>query len=306
MSYPTTSKSGIGCQREVNELVLNWHVTKNCNYQCQFCYAKWVKSENELVRSFGQSTMLLEKMFDFFRPDNLNNPLQKHMKWRTVRLNFAGGEPLLYLNKLLPLICTARKIGFNISLITNGSFMTSDVANNIAPHLSMLALSLDSMNKKTNQKIGRCDRHGKSISLNSLLQAMHDARQINPAMKIKVNTVVNALNSREDLSCMIYGLQPKKWKVLKMLPIITNDLSINDDEFEGFVSRHAQFQQIICVEDNSDMSDSYIMINPQGCFFQNEYMMPGYKYSPPIMDVGASKAFDATSLSPMKFCDRYK
>lgn len=67
------------------------------------------------------------------------------------------------------------------------------------------------------------------------------ARSENPAIQIKVNTVVNAQNFQEDLSDFIETIAPAKWKVFRAIPTTTEALSISEDEFASFVMRHAHF-----------------------------------------------------------------
>jgi radical S-adenosyl methionine domain-containing protein 2 len=53
------------------------------------------------------------------------------------------------------------------------------------------------------------------------------------------------------------------------------------------------------------MQESYIMVDPQGRFFQNSPCSAGYQYSEPILDVGAEKAFSQVNFDIDKFCSRY-
>lgn len=124
---------------------------------------------------------------------------------------------------------------------------------------------------------------------------------MNPKLRQKINTVVNSLNFDEDMSQIIRRLAPDKWKVLRMLPTITNELSIVDEQFAGFVERHAALGDIISAEDNNDMVESYIMIDPRGRFFQNSLGGNGYRYSDEILAVGAEAAFRQISWQAEKF-----
>jgi radical S-adenosyl methionine domain-containing protein 2 len=61
----------------------------------------------------------------------------------------------------------------------------------------------------------------------------------------------------------------------------------------------------MCVEDNDDMVQSYIMVDPHGRFFQNRTGQTGYDYSASIIDVGALAAFESMKWSAQKFSARY-
>lgn len=289
------------------ELVVNWHVTEVCNYGCRYCYAKWEDGglKKELIHNGDAIKALVEEIGRFFNPCNLHNPLRQNMNWESLRLNMAGGEPLLYPEKTLQAIMHARRLGLEASIITNGSRLTLASMTAMAPHLVILGLSLDASDERINLGIGRADRLSRTLSIRELGDVIASGRHINPRLRLKINTVVNALNWEEDMSKLIGRLAPDKWKILRMLPKITYDLALSDAEFNAFVRRHDGLNQGIRVEDNDDMTESYIMIDPHGRFFQNASEKKGYQYSDSILDVGAAKAFAQVNVSVAKFCSRY-
>ena len=289
------------------ELVVNWHVTEVCNYGCRYCYAKWEDGglTKELIHDGAAIKALVEEVARFFNPGNLHNPLRQNMRWESLRLNLAGGEPLLYAEKSLEAIKHARRLGLEASIITNGSRLTPALMTALAPHLVILGLSLDSSDEKINLGIGRADRLLRTLSIHELADVIASGRRINPRLRLKINTVVNALNWGEDMSKLIGNLAPDKWKILRMLPKITDDLALSDAEFNAFVRRHDGLDHAMRVEDNADMTESYIMIDPHGRFFQNVPGKKGYQYSDSILDVGAAKAFSQVNVSAAKFCSRY-
>ncbi|MDP4572934.1 viperin family antiviral radical SAM protein [Pseudomonas sp. LPH60] len=289
----------------VNELVINWHITEACNYECQYCYAKWDGAGKELLHDWNRTRRLLDEIHDFFHPHNRANPLRQQLSWSSIRLNVAGGEPLLYPQALLRTLEYAKAKGMSASIITNGSRLTPDLIEGLAPLISTLGVSLDSANQASNLGMGRADSRGRLLDLDVLSQLLHQARQYNPALLLKVNTVVNALNHQEDLSQMLNALKPDRWKVLRMLQVVTQALAVSSAGFQGFVERHAVFRQIMCVEDNDDMSESYIMLDPLGRFFQNRLGQQGYQYSQPVDAVGAESAFSEWRLSATAFASRY-
>ncbi|XPV75788.1 MAG: viperin family antiviral radical SAM protein [Desulfovibrio sp.] len=292
-----------------NTLVLNWHLTDVCNYRCKYCYASWEASvcKRELIHHLIQTETILTELYQFFRPDNDLNPLKKRFDWNSVRLNLAGGEPLFHTDKLLPIINKASELGCEVSLITNGSFLSDALLNAIVPQMTWLGVSIDSASPKTNRSIGRIDRHGRLLHIKNLAAQLNKARQLNSELRIKLNTVVNSLNCEESLSEVLTQISPDKWKVLRMLPVVNQDLVVSDEQFAAFVFRHKTFSQIMCAEDNRDMGESYIMIDPSGRFFQNnpDKFDQGYKYSRPILEVGAANAFAEVNFAHDLFNARY-
>ena len=290
-------------------LVINWHLTEACNYRCQYCYAAWSESScrRELIRDPERTAALLNELYQFFRPGNRINPLANRLDWSSVRLNLAGGEPLLYASKLPSVIRQARDLGFEVSLISNGSHLTDALLRQLAPQLTWLGVSIDSGSPVINRAIGRVDRRDELLNLEGLAASLAGARQSNPGLRLKLNTVVNRLNHGEDLSSLIQCLSPKKWKILRMLPVVNQDLAVSDEQFAAFVSRHQDFDRILCAEDNKDMRESYLMIDPHGRFFQNSPLVAGrgYAYSRPILDVGAEAAFAEMAFDHERFSARY-
>lgn len=290
---------------KTRELVINWHMTEACNYRCRYCYSKWHAegSGKELFHSPEASAAMLAEIYRYFSPDN---QARLGMQWDSVRLSLAGGEPLLYSGEVVGIVAQARELGFKVSLITNGSRLTQPLMTELAPQLSILGLSLDSAMASTNREIGRADRDEQILSLSDLATIIESGRHLNPALSVKINTVVNALNFTEDMNQLIEQLAPDKWKVLRMLPTITSDLSIASHEFAEFVTRHKKLGGIMAAEDNNDMVESYIMIDPHGRFFQNSLQGIGYRYSNEIIEVGADAAFRQISWQPGKFKSRYQ
>jgi len=290
-------------------LVLNWHLTEACNYGCQYCYAAWNEStcRRELIHNSERTSALLSELYQFFRPDNRLSPLANRLAWNALRLNLAGGEPLLHAGKIPTIVSQARGLGFQVSLITNGSRLNEDLLNQLAPQLTWLGISVDSASPVTNRAIGRADRGGRLLDLDHLATSLMGARQSNPELRVKLNTVVNQLNYREDLSPLVQSVAPEKWKVLRMLPVVNEHLAVSDEQFAGFVASHRAFSGILCAEDNQDMRESYLMIDPHGRFFQNSPLVTGqgYTYSRPILEIGADSAFAEMSFNHQRFSARY-
>lgn len=278
------------------ETVINWHVTEACNYRCHYCYAKWQQPDGrELIRDPGASAALIRALFAGFARQGARRP----------RLNFAGGEPLLHAGRVVRAMEQARAVGFDVSLISNGSRLDDELARRMAPHLAVLGVSIDAVDPAVNARVGREDRRGAPLDLDRLVERVARMRRANPAMALKVNTVVTDANWQADLRPLVEALGPSRWKVLRMLPVVTDRLAPTDAQFRAFVDRHRALGALMCVEDNDDMVQSYIMVDPHGRFFQNRPRRAGYDYSPPILAVGVEAAFERIAWSSSKFASRY-
>ena len=292
----------------INELVINFHITDNCNYRCRYCYASWEKRPGsaEVWRDPGKCSRLLESLWGFFNPENRSNPLRQHVRWQFLRLSLAGGEPTLLGPRLAEVVNRARKIGYRVSLITNGSQLGDHTRTGLFADLSMLGLSVDSSMPSANRSIGRVARTGRGLSVDDVAASVEQAKAVNPSLAVKINTVVNAENADEDMSPLIRRVWPHRWKILRMLPVVSDELAVTSDQFAEFVRRHRAFSPIISVEDNSDMTESYIMVDPRGRFFQNTSGCGnGYVYSGPIVEIGPAAAFEQIPFSVAKFSGRY-
>lgn len=291
----------------VPPLVINWHLTEACNFDCRYCYAKWEgMGESDLVRSPARRVELLQSLYAYFRPENTEQLLQGRLRWERVRLNLAGGEPLLY-RKILPhLLSEAREIGFDTSIITNGSLLTQENVLLLAPRLSWLGVSVDSTRDATNRLIGRTGSAGKLLDPGHLLAIVAAARHVNPSLRIKLNTVVNRHNQHESLTSLLDEIRPERWKVLRVLPVVSHEAAISPGQFAAYVARHAAYRDIMVVEDNVEMTESYLMIDPLGRFFQNSPTPEArYRYSDPIAEVGVGTAFGQIHFDATRFIGRY-
>lgn len=288
----------------VNELVINYHMTENCNYRCGFCYAHWddKAKRSELHRCPGAIENLLKILSDYFLADN---PLRRRLNYQSVRLNFAGGEPILLGKRFHSAVVRARELGFSCSVITNGHFVDELFVSTVAPKLSIVGISYDSAIPEIQTSMGRCDRVGRVLSPLHLLQILEDIRRHNPQVQIKLNTVVNRLNRDDDLNEFISWAVPDKWKIMRVLPVHGDDLTVTSEQFLTYVQRHHQHAERIALEDNQSMKQSYLMINPQGCFYQNGELRGGYTQSRPISEVGVAAALGEITFDPVAFLRRY-
>jgi len=124
--------------------------------------------------------------------------------------------------------------------------------------------------------------------------------------EVKVNTVVCSENHEENLSPVIRALDPVKWKVFQVLPVYGDFGVITLDQFRAFLIRHSEFSDIIVSEDNDEMTGSYVMVDPLGRFFwRDQECAAGYRYSDPILEVGAKAAFRQSVIFWEKYGKRY-
>jgi radical S-adenosyl methionine domain-containing protein 2 len=274
---------------------INIHLTRRCNFGCHFCYAEFAECGANQVS-----------------PENLQSILAQigerpSPNGRRRKINFAGGEPFLYPD-LPTVIEFCKKRGLVTSVVTNGSRIDSGMIARLGESLDILGLSVDSGNLETNRKIGR---YGNRVFPHAEFYRRIATKVHEAGIRLKINTVVNRVNFHEDLGVLISALVPFRWKLFQVKEVIgQNDklfagLSISKSEFDQFVARNKMLVRpdtLVIAETADDMTASYAMIAPNGCFF--DCSRGRYHYSRPICDVGVLEAFQDVAFEPQKFHQR--
>ena len=287
------------------QLVSNWHILERCNFGCKYCYAHWPEPSSpnsgvSPVEAWKNPVSVTRILSGLSRM-----PSVMEGEWDDFsRLNIAGGEPLLLWKggHLPEILGEAERLGFALSIITNGFLLTDDLVRVLAPRLQILGISMDSANPETNRKIGRCGKKNaeQQISPERVAEIFRLAREVNPSIECKLNTVVCANNWREDFHAVIAQIAPDRWKVFQMLPIADTEkfrasqqpLVVKDEWFEEFKARHGDLK-VMRPESNDEMTESYVMVDPFGRFYQNEPANVGHRHivSKPIQEVGVEEAW---------------
>lgn len=248
---------------------INLHILEACNFRCLHCFSK-----------FGTKKLL--PVTDWMKiVDNCIAGADVH------EFNIAGGEPMLYPG-LIELVKYIRNKGVKISLITNGSLMDESWIKNYAGLYETIGFSVDSISGETNRKIGRCDRSGNTIPTGRIIELCGLIRKYAPECRIKINTVVSALNKNEVMCDFIDEIAADRWKILRMKPFrydgFSNlDIQVSDVEFLRFVEKNRKKDRKkggkeagkgaesagreVVVE--PDMKASYVLIDSNGCLLDN-------------------------------------
>lgn len=248
---------------------INIHVLEACNFRCRQCFSK-----------FGTKKLLPVEGWKKIIDNCIAGA-------NVAEFNIAGGEPMLYPG-LVELVQYIRDKGVKVSLITNGSLMDEEWVKKYAGMFDTIGFSVDSINDETNRKIGRCDRNEKTIPAGRIVELCELIRKYAPGCRIKINTVVSALNKDEVMSDFIDEVAADRWKILRMKPFqygsFSNiDIQVSDDEFEEFVDRNKDrigkedgviaetgietAKREVVVE--PDMKASYVLIDSNGCLLDN-------------------------------------
>lgn len=273
---------------------VNYHLWEPCNMRCKFCFA-----------TFQDAKKILPKGH---LPQERSIKLVKEMgKLGFKKITFAGGEPTLCW-WISDLISTAKELGMTTMMVTNGTRLDDDFLVKNKGKLDWIILSIDSVNDVTNINSGRAITGKKPMSVESYKILIDKIKKY--GYQLKINTVVHRLNYQESLMDLIAYAQPKRWKVFQVLPMKgendahIDDFVINKEQFKQFISIHQSLKnaKIMVTEDNSEMKDSYVMIDPAGRFFTNKKGMQ--EYSDPILETGIQNAYDQMDYNYKNFINR--
>lgn len=275
----------------LKQLTVNYHLTKACNMRCKFCYATFTDLES-VKHDFKKSVQLIQALATA----------------GFGKITFAGGEPTL-VKQLPELVRLAKSLGMTTCVVTNGSRLLDDgYVELLAPHLDWLALSIDSLQSLKNINSGRVLYGKRALDEDHFAEVVSRFRKYQ--VKIKINTVVSKYNKDENLSKFILETAPDRWKVLQVMPVEgqnsenAGQFEIAEDEFVDFLERHRVVSECISIvpEENELIRGSYVMVSPDGSFFDSS---KGYhSYSKPILDIGVKEALQQIYFDFTKFCKR--
>jgi radical S-adenosyl methionine domain-containing protein 2 len=264
---------------------VNFHITKVCNARCRFCFSGFGTVHGQVTADNAQ--MIISALADA----------------GCEKINFAGGEPTLH-PALGQFLRHSKNLGLVTGIVTNGHLLT-ELLDCSAEWLDWVGLSVDSRDEGVQYALGR--GLGDHVA-----RAMVNAERCRAVrVRVKLNTVVTALNWREDLTELVRAICPERWKAFQVLPVggqndgRVDDLLVTSEQYASFVARHAHLADeglAPVVEDNDAMRGSYLMVDPLGRFFGNA--TGRHVYSSPILEVGVQAAMAEVGFEEAKFTAR--
>jgi len=271
---------------------INFHLWEPCNMRCKFCFATFQDVKQTILPKGHLPEADAIKVVENIAAAGFE------------KITFAGGEPLLC--KWLPnLIKKAKQLGMTTMIVTNGSKLTDAFLKANTDYLDWIAVSVDSLEDENNVKIGRAISGKRPLSKSFYCDLVDTIKKYGYGLKI--NTVVNKVNYKDNLTEFIEYANPQRWKVLQVLPIVgQNDAKIDafkitKEEYNYFLKTHISVDTIV-PESNDEIKGSYVMVDPAGRFFDNAEGT--HNYSKPILDVGVQAALKTMNYDLDKFFNR--
>jgi len=137
-----------------------FRITRKCNYTCEFCQAPFNGIE--------------------FTRQQIRDVLIELAARGTIEIKFTGGEPLASPN-IQDAIATARNLGMNVTVITNGTLLVEEMLRFLSMHNCRIKVSLHGPVKihssykgvpdysEIESAILRCVKFGLDVSIHTLV-----------------------------------------------------------------------------------------------------------------------------------------
>lgn len=230
---------------------VNLHVCGICNHRCKHCFSKTIVHKNMLPKEWKHILLWLKEQ-------------------GVEKVNFAGGEPLLYPH-LDELVSMTKGMGFTTSIVSNGSKMDAAWIKNMKGLIDWIGLSVDSPNEIDEVFLGR---HVKGINhIENIVRISNLAHENGIAVKLNITVLKQSYN--KDFRPLIKIIRPHRVKVFRALVLkgvnddVPHEWEINDEQFAKFCHQHKGYDGMV-FEDNDDMVNSYLMFDPLGRLMVND------------------------------------
>lgn len=272
----------------MKKLAVNYHLTRNCNMKCKYCFATFEEACGKQL-TLDQKKEVILKTSEYFD-----------------KMTFVGGEPLLD-KDIVELIKYSKDLGMTTMLVSNGSLITEEFLASVQDSLDWVSLSIDSLVEENNRSIGR-DAKGLRADRESYLKLIKLIKRYN--YRFKINSVVSKANVNENIGEFIKEVMPERWKVFQVLKIegVNEEefdrFKVTDEDFKSFTEKNIkpELGNIAVPEDNDAMEGSYYMINPEGKMFDN--VDGKMSFSESLLDVGVLEALGQLRVDREKFLAR--
>ena len=137
-----------------------------------------------------------------------------------------------------------------------------------------------------------------------MLAKINLLRNAGGTFKLKINTVVSEWNWDDIVIPQMRELGCNRIKILKQMPF-GNSKGISQEQFYTFLRNNYREALPIYIEDNELMTESYLMIAPNGKLFQNGNKN-NYVYSESLLTTDFSDALEQINFDIEKFDSRYR
>ncbi len=233
-------------------LMVVWNFTQACNLKCRHCYQNAGKSlPDELT--LREQLAVVEQLADL----------------DVAMLALSGGEPLLSPN-LLPVARRAHDGGMYVTIATNGTLLTREMAKKLADHgVEYVEISLDSVSP---------EKHNAFRGVDSWARAAEGIRNAvsEKGLKVGIATTITRMNigELEDLIALAKDMGVKCFNAFNFIPtgrgrgIAEEDIDPEErEEMLRILWRHLQEAKVEIMSTAPQLGRACLMYSlPQGVF----------------------------------------
>lgn len=158
-------------------ITLCYHIGYECNLDCDYCLSKNVASQP-----------ITTDLSDF---------IQYISNWKPLRLVISGGEPLIYMDKLVRILSGLKEKGINTFVSTNGILITKEYSR-LRGLVDWYDISLPAIRKSTYSKVRGKDKFEEILEGIALLKRNHE--------RVRLTFTVNEENKNEMLDFPQFAL----------------------------------------------------------------------------------------------------
>ncbi|MCK5132532.1 MAG: radical SAM protein [Candidatus Sabulitectum sp.] len=273
---PPSSRIGLrNLSDTIPQLVL--HVTLRCNLACSYCYSnKYRKTEN------------VSELTDTQWKEIIDQAVVNGCK--TVYIT--GGEPLLR-EDLLPVWSYAMEQGIYTKLLTNGTLITKNIAEQIKKSISELIISIDSIDPCINDM-----NRGKG-SYKRILHSIAILKEIGVSWQGQIVVNRKTMSTLKETTEWLKELSGKH-------PVLAGVISShdNDDESEEafsaidglYANSNNEYNPDECLEfvSRCGAANTIVSISPDGYLYPCKGLMVDRFKGLNILETGLKKARDAS------------
>jgi MoaA/NifB/PqqE/SkfB family radical SAM enzyme len=232
----------------MNEFIIDFQVTKNCNLNCEFCCGA-DKSKKDSTTA------------------EIKSVIDKLEKAGVDRIVLTGGEPLIR-RDIDEIIKYIYGKGIKVYLSTNGYYLKEHL-DIISDCVDCVGLPLDGFTPQLSEKMTR-----KDSQLDTTLNALKMIKETNKNIITKVGTVVSKINydTLEELGKLLYKneeYEPDVWRLYQFTPLgegkkTKDKFYIDDKEYEYTVEKIKKkfSSKNIGSLSNEESNDTYIFVAP--------------------------------------------
>ncbi len=224
---------------------LQWEVVSECNHKCIHCYNYWRASNIDVV-----------KHSDF------NAITDKIIARKPVYVAITGGEPLLVFNEIKPCISRMIEAGIRISISSNGTLITEEIANFYERNNIDTVISFPSIDPEICDKV--CNAEGVVHKLEGKLEILKRHK-----IPVTINIVLTKLNLPTLYDTLI---AIKQWGFTARVGIAQRPINASEEYIKYELDRN-DFRHIVkeCIRAKRElMLDVDFSVCVPDCAFDSE------------------------------------